>query len=59
MSFLSLKDTFERKKTIKEYLATIKRTKNRNLREKARDFANHEKLEESLELVQLQHLQKP
>ena len=51
MSFLNIQDTFEREKHIKEYLATIKRIKNRNLQERAQDFANHEMLEESLEPV--------
>ena len=51
MSFLNIKDPVERDKTIKEYLDTVKRIKNRNLRKKARDFANYEKIEESLEPV--------
>ena len=51
MSFLKIKDSFEREKTIKEYLDTVKRIKNRNFQERARDFANHEMLEESLEPV--------
>ena len=51
MSFLNIEDTFQREKHIKEYLATIKRIKNRNLQERAQDFANHEMLEESFEPV--------
>ena len=51
MSFLDIEDTFQRQKHIKEYLATVKRIKNRNLQERAQDFANHEMLEESLEPV--------
>ena len=51
MSFLNIKDSFKRDKTVKEYLNTIKRIKNRNLQEKAYDFANHEMFEESLEPV--------
>ena len=51
MSFLNIKDTFEREKQIKKYLNTIKRIKNRNLQEKALDFANHKMIEESLEPV--------
>ena len=51
MSFLNIEDTFQRQKHIKEYLATVKRIKNRNLQERAQDFANHEMLEESLEPV--------
>ena len=45
MSFLNIKDPKKRDATIKEYLATIKKIKNRNLQEKARDFANHEMFE--------------
>ena len=51
MSFLNIEDTFQREKHIKEYLATIKRIKNRNLQERAQNFANHEMLEESFEPV--------
>ena len=51
MSFLNIKDTFQRDKIVKEYLATIKRIKHRNLQERAQDFANHEMLEESFEPV--------
>ena len=51
MSFLNIKDSFKRDKTIKEYLALKKRIKNRNLQEKAQNFANHEMLEESFEPV--------
>ena len=51
MSFLNIKDSFKRDKTVKEYLTLKKRIKNRNLQEKAYDFANHEMIEESLEPV--------
>ena len=51
MSFLNIEDTFQREKHIKEYLATVKRIKNRNLQERAQNFANHEMLEESFEPV--------
>ena len=51
MSFLNIEDTFQREKHIKEYLATVKRIKNRNLHERAQNFANHEMLEESFEPV--------
>ena len=51
MSFFNIKNPVEREKTIKEYLATMKRIKNRNLRKKAHDFANYEKIDESLEPV--------
>ena len=51
MSFLNIKDPVERDKTIKEYLDTVKRIKNRNFRKKAHDFANYEKIEKSLEPV--------
>ena len=47
MSFLNIKDSFKRDKTIKEYLALKNRIKNRNLQEKAQNFANHEMLEVS------------
>ena len=47
MSFLNIKDPKKRDATIKEYLATIKRIKNRNLQEKARDFVNREMFEET------------
>ena len=45
MSFLNIKDSFKRDKTVKEYLALKKRIKNRNLQEKAQIFANHEILD--------------
>ena len=45
MSFLNIKDSFKRDKAIEEYLALKKRIHYRNLKEKARDFANHEMLE--------------
>ena len=51
MSFFNIKDSFKIDKTIKEYLALKKRIKNRNLQEKADDFANHEIIAESLEPV--------
>ena len=51
MSFFNIKDPVKRHKTIKEYLATIKRIKNHNLQEKAQNFANHEMLKESFEPV--------
>ena len=51
MSFLNIKDSFKRDKTIKEYLDTVKRIKKRNLHEKAPDFINYEEIEKSLEPV--------
>ena len=51
MSFLNINDPLKRDAIVSEYLATIKRIKNRNLQERARDFAHHEALEQSLEPV--------
>ena len=51
MSFLNITDSKKRAAIVKEYLDTIKRIKNRNLQERAHDFAHHESLEESLEPV--------
>ena len=51
MSFLNINDPLKRDAIVSEYLATIKRIKNRNLEERARDFAHHEALEQSLEPV--------
>ena len=51
MSFLNIQDPEKRDAIVKEYLALKKKIKNRNLQEKARDFRNHEIIEESLEPV--------
>ena len=51
MSSLNITYPKKRDAIVKEYLATISRIKHRNLQERARDFANHEMLEESLEPV--------
>ena len=51
MSFLNINDPLKRDAIVSEYLATIKRIKNRNLQERARDFAHQESLEQSLEPV--------
>ena len=51
MSFLKITDPKKRDAIVREYLDTIKRIKLRNLQEKARDFANHEMFEETLEPV--------
>ena len=51
MSFLNISDPRKRHAIVKEYLATIKRIKNRNLAERAHDFTYHESLKESLEPV--------
>ena len=51
MSFLNINDPRKRDAIVSEYLATIKRIKNRNLEERARDFAHHEAVEQSLEPV--------
>ena len=40
-----------RKAIVNEYLATIRRIKHRNLQERAHDFANQEKIKETLEPV--------
>ena len=60
MSFLNITDPKKRDAIVKEYLATIRRIKKRNLQERAWDFANHEMLEESLQpVVQMINLLKP
>ena len=51
MSFLNITDPKKRDAIVKEYLATIRRIKHRNLQERARDFANDETLEETSEPV--------
>ena len=51
MSFLNIKDPKKRDAIVNEYLATIRRIKHHNLQERARDFANHKEIEESLEPV--------
>ena len=51
MSFLDIKDPKKRKAIVNEYLAMKRRIKNRNMEERARDFTNQQKIEESLEPV--------
>ena len=51
MSFLNITDSRKRDEIVKEYLATVKRIKHRNLLERAQDFAHHETLEQSLEPI--------
>ena len=52
MSFLNITDPVKRDDIVKEYLTTIKQIKNRNLEERAWDFAHHEAVEQSLEPVE-------
>ena len=47
MSFLDIKDPKKRKAIVNEYLAMKRRIKNRNMEERARDFTNQQKIEES------------
>ena len=51
MSFLNILNPKRRDEIVKEYLDTKKRIKDRNLQERARDFAHQESLEESLKPV--------
>ena len=51
MSFLDIKDPKKHKAIVNEYLAMKRRIKNRNMEERARDFTNQQKIEESLEPV--------
>ena len=51
MSFLNILNPKRRDAIVKEYLDTKKRLKDRNLQERARDFAHQESLEESLKPV--------
>ena len=51
MSFLNISDPKKRDAIVADYLATVKRLKNRNLQERAKDFINHETLEQSLQPV--------
>ena len=51
MSFLNITNPKERNEIVAEYLATVQRIKQRNLRERARDFLHHEAVEQSLEPV--------
>ena len=48
MSFLDIKDPKKRKAIVNEYLAMKRRIRNCNIEEKARDFTNQQKIEESL-----------
>ena len=51
MSFLNITDPKKRDAIVADYLATVKRIKNRNLQERAKDFAHHETIEQSLQPV--------
>ena len=51
MSFLNISDPKKRDAIVADYLATVKRIKNRNLQERAHDFVLHEAIENSAEPV--------
>ena len=51
MSFLNITNPKERDEIVAKYLATVKRLKKRNMKERARDFQTHEAIEQSLEPV--------
>ena len=51
MSFLNISDPKKRDVIVADYLATVKRIKNRNLQERANDFVLHEAIENSSEPV--------
>jgi len=51
MSFLNITNPKERDEIVAKYLATVKRLKERNMKERARDFQTHEAIEQSLEPV--------
>jgi len=51
MSFLNITNAKERDEIVAKYLATVKRLKERNMEERARDFQTHESIEKSLEPV--------
>ena len=51
MSFLNITNSKERHEIVAKYLATVKRLKERNMEERARDFQTHEAIEQSLEPV--------
>ena len=51
MSFLNITDPVKRAAIVADYLATIKRIKNRSLYERAKDFQHHELYEQSLEPI--------
>ena len=51
MSFLNITDPKKRDAIVADYLATIKRIKNRNLQERVQDFIHHETIEQSLKPV--------
>ena len=49
MSFLNITNPKERDEIVAKYLATVQRIKQRNMKERARDFLEHEAIEQSLE----------
>ena len=51
MSFLNINEPKKRDAIVAAYLATVKRIKNRNLQERAKDFIHHETIEQSLQPV--------
>ena len=51
MSFLNITDPVKRAAIVADYLATVKRIKNRNLYEQAKDFQHQELHEQSLEPI--------
>ena len=51
MSFLNITNPKERDEIVAKYLATVQRLKQRNMKERARDFLAHEAIEQSLEPV--------
>ena len=51
MSFLNITNPKERDEIVAKYLATVQRLKQRNMKERARDFQTHEAIEQSLEPV--------
>ena len=51
MSFLNITNPKERDEIVAKYLATVQRLKQRNMKERARDFLTHEAIEQSLEPV--------
>jgi hypothetical protein len=51
MSFLNITNPKERDEIVAKYLATVQRIKQRNMKERARGFLEHEAIEQSLEPV--------
>ena len=51
MSFLDIKDPFEREETVKDYLATVKRIRERNESEKVGEHYRRRDLEQQFQPV--------